>query len=107
MPDDYNNDSDGLFQTAEPALTRNDVPQEVGKALADISQYAAQTSAGVTHAIEEVSSQLPDFKERMPQMQAVLQEEPVLADAIRQAENNPSLQTYLAPLYKLTYRVSQ
>jgi hypothetical protein len=40
-------------------------------------------------------------------MQAVLREEPVLADAITQAEANPNLQNYLAPLYKLAYRLSQ
>jgi hypothetical protein len=105
--DDYsNNDLDGLFQT-EPALTRADIREEVTKTLSAIAQYSAQTTAGVQHAVEEVAAQLPDFKEHMPRMQAVLKEEQVLADAISQAESNPNLQNYLAPLYKLTYRLSQ
>jgi hypothetical protein len=61
MPDDYNNDFDGMFQT-EPTLTRSDVRQEVQRTLADIAQYSAQTTAGVQHAVQEVVSQLPDFK---------------------------------------------
>ena len=107
MADYYsNNDLDGIFQT-EPALTRADVREEVTKTLSAIAQYSAQTTAGVEHAIAEVTAQIPNFKERMPQMQAVLKEEPVLADAISQAASNPNLQNYLPPLYKLAYRLSQ
>lgn len=79
----------------------------MAKTLADISQFSSQAAAGVQHAIEEVASKHADFKERMPQMQAVLKEEPVLKDAISQAESNPALQNYLAPLYNLAYRLSQ
>ncbi len=107
MSDDYNDPNfDNLFQT-EPTLSRADVRLEVQRTLADIAQYSAQTTAGVQHAVQEVVSQLPDFKERMPQMQAILREEKVLADAISQAESNPNLQSYLPPLYKLTYRLSK
>jgi len=106
MPEDYNNDFDDIFQT-EPRLTRADVRAEVSRTLSDIAQYSAQTTAGVQHAIAEVSSKHSDFKERMPQMQALLKEEPVLANAISQAESNPNLQNYLAPLYSLTYKLSQ
>jgi len=106
MPDDYNNEFNNLFET-EPQLTRADVRDEVTRSLSAIAQYSAQTTAGVQHAIEEVASKHADFKERMPQMQAVLREEPVLADAITAAENNPNLQNYLAPLYSLTYKLSQ
>jgi len=105
MPDDYNSDFDNLLN-AEPALTRADVRQEVGKALADIAQYSAQTQAGVQHAVEEVSTQLPDFRGRISAMQQVLRDEPVLRDAIQQAEANPSLQTYLTDLYRITYKLS-
>jgi hypothetical protein len=106
MTDDYNNDFDGMFQT-EPTLTRSDVRQEVQKTLADIAQYSAQTTAGVAHAIKEVSSEFPDFEARMPQMRTVCAEEPVLGDAISLAENNPAAQSYLRPLYKLAYRLTQ
>jgi hypothetical protein len=106
MSDYSSEELNDLFQT-EPALTRADVREEVTKTLSAIAQYSAQTTAGVAHAVEEVSAQLPDFKERMPRMQAVLKEEQVLADAISQAESNPNLQNYLPPLYKLAYRLSQ
>lgn len=103
MSGNYDENFDEIFR---PTLSRDDVRtevrSEVQRTLADIAQYSAQTTAGVQHAVQEVVSQLPDFKERMPRMQAVLKEEPVLADAISQAESNPNLQNYLAPLYKLT-----
>jgi hypothetical protein len=101
MSDDFYNYEDDTF------LTRREVREEVTKTLSAIAQYSAQTTAGVQHAIEEVSNKHADFKERMPQMQAVLKEEPVLADAISQAESNPNLQNYLPPLYNLTYRLSK
>ncbi len=104
-------DSDYNFEEYDGYITRGEAKtvarQEVAKTLADISQFSSQAAAGVQHAIEEVATQLPDFKERMPQMRQVVAEEPVLANAISQAEANPSLQTYLPGLYKLTYRLSQ
>ncbi len=102
---DYSSDFDADYVTRGEAKTV--ARQEVAKTLADISQFSSQAAAGVQHAIEEVASKHADFKERIPQMQAVLKEEPVLADAISQAESNPNLQNYLDPLYKLAYRLSQ
>ena len=106
VSDDYNNQFDNLFE-AELPLSRSDVRQEVGKALADIAQYSAQQTAGVQHALEEVASEIPDFTHRMPQMRRVVAEEKVLADAITQAEGNPALQTYLPGLYKIAYKLSK
>jgi len=107
MTTDNDDSNFGNLFNAEPALSRQEVRAEVMKTLADVAQNSAQTTAGIEHAIEEAASQIPDFKERMPQMQAVLREEKVLGDAVAMAESNPHLQSYLTPLYKLTYRLTE
>ena len=103
----YDQEFDDIFKPAEPTLSRADVRQEVAKTLADISLYQSQQAAGVQHALEETASQLPDFRQQMPQMRGVLAETPVLRDAISHAESNPALQTLLPDLYRIAYRLSK
>jgi hypothetical protein len=110
MPD-YENFDDGNTNDEDNYVTvgqaRRELRSEVAKALADISQFSAQVEGGRAHAIEECANKYSDFRERMPQMQAVLAEEKVLRDAISQAENNPDLQSYLGGLYSLAYKLSK
>jgi hypothetical protein len=106
MSDDYRNDFDNLFQT-EPTLTRSDVRQEVQKTLADINIFASQAQAGVDNAIREITAAHPDFREKRSQLQATLDELPLLKDAVGAAEANPQLSGTLPGLYEILWRASQ
>jgi hypothetical protein len=109
MSDDYNSSFDSLFSGDgdDAYLTRRQAREEVTKALSDIAKFSSQAQAGVRHGLEEVSRHFPDFEQRRPEMQVVLEGEPLLRQAITSAENNPDLADTLPALYGITYKLSQ
>lgn len=79
---------------------------EFQKILTDVNTFSAQARAGVSNAIREVTAWHPDFEERRPQMMAVLQEIPLLRDALNSAEQNPQLSGSLPEMYECLYKAS-
>jgi hypothetical protein len=109
MPD-YNNDFDGLFddsgfvsRSEAKKLARDAVQQT----LSDIQIFGAQAQAGVQNAIREVTATHPDFEQKRPRMLAVLEQIPLLRDAVASAENNPTLAPSLPQIYEVVYRAAQ
>jgi hypothetical protein len=80
---------------------------EVVGVLQDISMSSAQTQAGIDSAVRELRSRHPDFDEQRPAMLRVLEQLPVLKDAVSAAETNPSLANTLVQMYELTYLAAQ
>ena len=105
MSNDYNNEFNDLFET-EPRLTRADVRSEVERTLRDVAAFNSQAVAGQQNAIREVSAKHPDFEERRSQMLAVLQQIPLLRDAVASAESNPQLAPTLPQIYEAVYKAS-
>ena len=105
MPN-YEQDGENFDSIFEPRLTRADVRSEVERTLRDISTFTAQAQAGVTNAIREVKAAHPDFEERRPQMMAVLEQIPLLRDAVASAESNPQLAGALSQIYETVYRAA-
>ncbi len=109
MPDDYNNDFDGLFDNSG-SVSRSEakklVREEFQKILTDVNTFSAQAQAGVSTAIREISDRHPDFEQQRPQMLATLGELPLLRDAIGAAEANPQLSPTLPQMYEILYRAS-
>ena len=110
MPDDYNNDFDGLFDDGG-FVSRTEAKQlardAVQKTLRDIATFNAQAQAGQQAAVREVTVAHPDFEQRRSRMLAVLQEIPLLRDAVASAESNPQLSSALPQMYEVVYRASQ
>jgi len=110
MPDDYNNDFDGLFDNSG-SVSRSEakrlVREEFQKILTDVNTFSAQAQAGVTNAMHEISDRHPDFEQRRPQMLATLGELPLMRDAIGAADANPQLAPTLPGMYEILYRASQ
>lgn len=108
MPDDPNefddlfNDSAFVSRTEAKRLAR----EEVSKTLRDISTFTAQAQAGVTNAIREVKAAHPDFEERRNRMLGVLEQIPLLRDAVASAESNPQLSSALPQIYEAIYKAS-
>jgi hypothetical protein len=102
--DAANSDEDNYLTVGE---ARKQLRSEVASALRDIGVYSAQTQAGVDTAIRELKARHADFEERRPAMLAVLEQIPVLKDAIGAAETNPSLASTLVQMYELTYLAAQ
>jgi hypothetical protein len=98
MPDEETFDE--IFQ---PQLTRADVRSEVERTLRDISTFNYQAQAGVSAAIREVSSKHSDFDIQRPQMLNVLEQIPLLKDAVASAEGNPQLSATLPQMYETLY----
>ena len=89
MPDDYSNENfDDIFS---PRLTRADVRDEASKLLRDIATFNAQAVAGQQAAVREMNAVHPDFESRRPAMLRVLEQIPLLKDAVASAEANPQL----------------
>lgn len=103
--DSYSNEFNDLFET-EPRLTRADVRSEVERTLRDVAAFNSQAVAGQQNAIREVSAKHPDFEERRSQMLAVLQQIPLLRDAVASAESNPQLAPTLPQIYEAVYKAS-
>jgi hypothetical protein len=110
VSDDYSS-SDYDYVTRGEA--RQEARREFAQALADAAKVSGEATAGRQRAIEEVSKEIPGFKEfvnspqQMATLQTVLKENPVLGDAIAWAETTPSLQDRLPGLYKITFRLGQ
>lgn len=100
---------DDLFEASD-SISRGEakrlVADEVSKTLRDIYTFNAQAQAGQQAAIREVAAAHPDFEQRRPQMMAVLQEIPLLRDALNSAESNPQLSGALPQMYETLYRAS-
>ena len=116
MQDDFYNSDDlhngGSSASDDSELitkgeARRQLRSEVASALQDISVFSAQAQAGIDSAIRELKAKHPDFEERREAMNSVLQQIPVLKDAIRAAETNPSLANTLPQMYELTYLAAQ
>ena len=105
--DDYNDDNFDNLLEAEPRLTRADVRDEVSKVLQNINTFSAQAAAGVSNAIREVSAKHPDFEQQRPRMLALLEQIPLLRDAVSSAESNPQLSPALSQMYEVTYLASK
>ena len=109
MPDDYNNDFDSLFDDGD-SVSRSEakklVREEFQKVLADVNTFSAQAQAGQQAAIREVIVAHPDFEQRRSRMLAVLQEIPLLRDAVASAESNPQLSNALPQIYEAVYKAS-
>lgn len=110
MSDYEQNEFDSLFDDSG-FVSRSEAKQlatdTVQKTLRDISTLNAQAIAGQQAAIREVSALHPDFEQRRSQMLAVLQEIPLLRDAVASAETNPQLSQALPQIYEVVYRASQ
>jgi hypothetical protein len=105
---DYQNDFDNLFPAEPAALSRADVRQEVSQVLQDISEFSTKAAAGRQRALEQVSKQYPDFQRLAgspDEVRRLFEQEPLLAQAVVSAENNPNLADTLPQLYSISYKV--
>lgn len=108
---DYNvgEDFDSIFEDSG-SVSRSEakklVREEFQKVLADVNTFSAQAQAGQQAAIREVTVAHPDFEGRRSRMLAVLQEIPLLRDAVASAESNPQLSNALPQIYEAVYKAS-
>ena len=110
MPDDSYNEFDDLLSDSgyvSRTEARKLIAEGVSKTLRDIGTFGAQAQAGITNAIHELKAAHPDFEERRPQMLAVLEQIPLLRDAVASAESNPQLSPALPQIYEVVYRASR
>lgn len=106
---DYNSneDFDSMF---DASVSRSEakklVREEFQKILTDVNTFSAQAQAGVSNAIRELQAAHPDFEARRPRMLAVLEQIPLLRDAVGSAEGNPQLSSALPQIYEAVYKAS-
>jgi hypothetical protein len=114
QPVDYTQQQDKYFEDIADAVSKKDTGAYMRaqqKLIWDSLGPLAPTITSLSRANAErvVSEQIPDFKGFLgsSQYDAVRQDAPLLADAIRSAEGNPAAAAQLPELYRVAYLTSQ
>lgn len=111
---DYNRDQDRYFEDLASAVAKKDTKAYMNvqqKLIMDTLGPVAPTIAALSRANAErvVGEQLPEFRGFLgsDDYRNLEQQSPLLMDAIRQAEMNPSAGQQLPELYKVAYLASR